>query len=68
MTGESILYRLNDLCGFDPVQDLTIDAMHAITLNLVCTELAHILADLGPNLSLDPIEILLMVDLLIDKA
>ena len=56
VTGESILYRLNDLCGFDPIQDLTIDAMHAITLNLVRTDLAHILADLGPNSSLEPTE------------
>ena len=30
--------------------------MHAIILNLVRTELAHILADLGPNSSLDPTE------------
>ena len=35
------VYRLNDLCGFVPIQDLTIDAMHVITLNLVRTELAH---------------------------
>ena len=38
VTGESILYRLSDLCGFDPVQDLNIDAMHAIILNIVRTE------------------------------
>lgn len=39
-----------DLCGFNPVQDLVIDAMHAVVLNLVRTELLnHLLADLGPN-------------------
>lgn len=46
VTGESIFYRLYDLCGFDPVQDLVIDAMHAIVLNLIRTELeVHLLAD-----------------------
>ena len=38
------------------VWTLSIDAMHAITLNLVRTELAHTLADLGPNSSLEPTE------------
>ena len=33
VTGESIFFRLHDLCGFDPIQDLVIDAMHAIALN-----------------------------------
>lgn len=50
VTGESIFFRLYDLCGFNPVQDLVIDAMHAVVLNLVRTELLnHLLADLGPN-------------------
>ena len=49
--GEYIFYRFTDLCSFDPVHDLTIDAMHAVVLNLVKTELEnHLLADLGPNL------------------
>ena len=51
VTGETILYRLYDLCGFDPVKDLTIDAMHAIVLNLVRTELSILLSDLGRNSS-----------------
>ncbi len=32
VTGESIFYRLYDLCSFDPVKDLVIDAMHATVL------------------------------------
>lgn len=32
-------FTVNDLCGFDPVKDLVIDAMHAIVLNLIWTEL-----------------------------
>eukprot|EP00731_Ephydatia_muelleri_P006898 Em0003g1146a len=56
VTGECIFYRLYDLCGFDPVNDLIIDAMHAMILNMVKTELeVHLLADLGPNADL-PIE------------
>ena len=50
VTGECIFYRLYDLCGFNPVNDLTIDAMHAMVLNLIKTELeVHLLADLGEN-------------------
>lgn len=50
VTGESIFYCLYDLCGFDPVKDIVIDAMHAIVLNLIRTELEfHLLADLGAN-------------------
>ena len=57
VTGESIFYRLYDLCGFDPVKDLVIDAMHAIVLNLIRTELeAHLLADLGANADRNPLE------------
>ena len=33
VTGEYIFYRFTDLCGFDPIRDLTIDAMHAVVLN-----------------------------------
>lgn len=52
VTGETIiLYRLYDLCGFDPVKDLTIDAMRAIVLNLVRTELSILLSDFGRNSS-----------------
>ena len=52
VTGECIFYRFTDLCGFDPIRDLAIDAMHAVVLNLVKTELEnHLLADLGPNAS-----------------
>ena len=32
VTGECIFF---DLCGFDPVKDMVIDAMHAVILNLV---------------------------------
>ena len=40
------------MCVFDPIRDLTIDATHAVVLNLVKTELEnHLLADLGPNAS-----------------
>ena len=57
VTGESIFYHLYDLCGFDPVQDLVIDAMHAIVLNLIRTELeVHLLADLGANADQMPLE------------
>ena len=52
ITGECIFYCLYDLCGFDPVKDMVIDAMHAVTLNLVQSELEdHLLADLGVNKS-----------------
>ena len=52
VTGECIFYRFTDLCGFDPIRDLTIDAMHAVVLNLVKRELEnHLLADLGPKLT-----------------
>ena len=35
VTRETILYRLYDLCGFDPVYDLVIDEMHCLCLNLI---------------------------------
>ena len=56
VTGESLFYRLYDLCKFDPVKDLTIDAMHAIVLNLIRTEASLLLADLGRNSLLRPSE------------
>ena len=56
VTGESLFYRLYDLCKFDPVKDLTIDAMHAKVLNLMRTEASLLLADLGQNSSLQPSE------------
>lgn len=57
VTGESVFYRLYDLCGFDPIKDLVIDAVHAIVLNLIRTELeTHLMADLGSNASLPPTE------------
>ena len=41
-----------DLCGFDPVKDMVIDAMHAVILNLVRSELeGHLLEVLGVNKS-----------------
>ena len=43
ITGESIFYRLFDLCGFDPVYDQVIDAMHAVGINLIRTELNNML-------------------------
>lgn len=50
VTGETVFYRLYDLCRFDPVKDLVIDAMHARTLNLIRSEIQkHLLADMGPN-------------------
>ena len=50
VTGESILYRLYDLCGFNPIKDSVIDAMHAVVLNLIRTEIKkHLLHDMGPN-------------------
>ena len=39
VTGETILYKLYDLCGFDPVQDLVVDVMHSLALNLIRSEL-----------------------------
>ena len=39
VTGLSVFYRLHDLCGFDPIKDLVIDAMHALTLNLIRSEI-----------------------------
>ena len=52
VTGESILYRLYDLCGFDPIKDMVIDAMHAVSLNLLRSEMEkHLLAELGDNSS-----------------
>jgi len=56
-SGKSIFYRLYDLCGFDPVKDFVIDAMHAIVLNLIWTELeVHLLSDLGANADRMPLE------------
>ena len=50
VNGESVLYRLYDLYGFDPVQDLVIDAMHAIVLNLISREFEHLIfASMGSN-------------------
>lgn len=55
VTGECVFYRLFDLCGFDPLKDMVIDAMHAVILNLVRSELEdHLLADLGANRSKPP--------------
>ena len=52
-----MFYRLYDLCELNPVKDLVIDAMHAIVLNLIRTELEnHLLADLGSNATLSPME------------
>ena len=42
---------LNNLCGLNPINDLTIDAMHAIVLNLIRTELQLVLTDLGSGLT-----------------
>lgn len=57
VTGECIFFRFYDLCGFDPVKDLVIDAMHAVVLNLIRTELVnHLLADLGSNAAKPPLE------------
>ena len=54
MTGESILYRLYDLCHFDPVKDLMVDAMHSIVLNLIRSELEkNLLRPLGENADCD---------------
>lgn len=54
VTGETIFYRLYDLCGFNPVFDMVVDVMHALLLNLVRSELEnHLLGDLGHNLSLN---------------
>ena len=56
-----------DLCRFDPVQDAVIDAMHALSLNLICTELEdRLLADLGANSTLHPQERLLLNGGLLD--
>ena len=69
VTGESIFYRLYDLCGFDPVKDLVIDAMHAIVLNLIRTELeVHLLRDLGANADRTPLERDPRVGGLLDRA
>ena len=54
VTGETIIYSLYDLCGLNPIKDLTIDAMHAIVLNLIRSELELMLADLGSNSGLPP--------------
>lgn len=50
VTGVSAFYQLYDLCGFDPVKGLVVDALHALTLNLIRSEVEkHLLAELGPN-------------------
>lgn len=49
VTGESLIYRLYDLCGFDPVYDVVIDVMHAIELNLDKSEMELMLRELGSN-------------------
>ena len=54
VTGETIIYSLYDLCGLNPIKDLAIDAMHAIVLNLIRTELELMLSDLGSNSGLIP--------------
>lgn len=55
VTGESQLYTLYDLCGFDPVKDAVIDVMHALALNLISTELKkRILAPLNENTGVNP--------------
>jgi len=47
----SSCFRLHSLCGLDPVQDMFVDAMHAICLNLIRTELEyHVLLDLRSNI------------------
>ena len=57
VTGESILYRLHDLCGFNPIKDSVIDAMHAVVLNLIRTEIEkHLLHDMGPNKGRRPLD------------
>lgn len=57
VTGETVLYRLHDLCGFDTVKDMVIDAMHAVSLNLLRSELEkHLLMDLGANSSITAVE------------
>ena len=53
VTGESILFQLYDLCGFDPVQDLVVDVMHSLTLNLIRSELEHHLLKDNDTSSLD---------------
>ena len=66
--GESIFYHFFVLCRFDPVQDAVIDAMHALALNLIRTELADkLLADLGANSTLHPQERLPLNGGLLDR-
>ena len=47
-TGETILYRLYDLCNFDPVRDLVVDVVHSLVLNLIRSELENHLLQ-GPD-------------------
>ena len=54
VTGETIIYTLYDLCGLNPIKDLMIDAMHAIVLNLIRTELEVMLTDVGRNSGVTP--------------
>ncbi len=50
VNGESVFYQLYDLYGFDPIQDLVIDAMHTIVLNLILREFEHLIfASMGSN-------------------
>ena len=57
VTGESIIYRLYDLCGFHPVRDQVIDIMHCLCLNLTKNELDHkMLKSISNNASLQPSE------------
>ena len=52
VTGWCIFYHLYDLCGLDPMKDMVIDAMHAVILNFLWSELEnHLLADLCANKS-----------------
>ena len=41
VTGETILYRLYDLCRFDPVRDLVVNVMHSLVLNLIRSEMEN---------------------------
>lgn len=56
VTGETSFYRLFDLCQFNPVYDHVIDAMHAVSINLIRTELTKILQPMGNNQAVLDIE------------
>ena len=53
VTGETILYRLYDLCNFDPVYDQVVDAMHALVINLIRTELSKMLRPIEENVAVE---------------